>query len=65
MAKKSDNSGKKSKAELLKVLAEKKQTLRELRFGSAGSKSTNVKAAKSLRREVAQTMTHLAASQTK
>lgn len=60
MAKKSDNPNKTSNTEPLKALAEKKQALRELRFGSAGSKSTNVKAVKSLRREIAQMMTSLA-----
>ena len=61
MPKKADNQKTKSGAERLKTLSEKKQALRELRFGAAGSKSTNVKAAKILRREIAQIMTSIAA----
>ena len=47
------------KDELLKTLVSKKEALRLNRFGAAGSKSTNVKAAKELRREIAQLLTQI------
>lgn len=48
-------------SELQKNLADKQKALRDLRFGATNSKSANVKAARALRREIAQLMTKLAA----
>jgi len=45
--------------ELLKTLADKRKALREYRFGSAGSKTRNVKEASNLRKEIARIMTEL------
>ncbi|HEV7449214.1 MAG TPA: 50S ribosomal protein L29 [Candidatus Paceibacterota bacterium] len=46
-----------SKAELLKLAADKREELRVLRFGGAGSKNRNVKQAKMLRKDVARALT--------
>jgi ribosomal protein L29 len=51
------------KEELQKIAADKREELRALRFGGAGSKNKNVKAAKSLRREIARALTALNAAQ--
>lgn len=56
MAKKTDLKNH-SKAELLKLAADKREELRVLRFGVAGSKNRNVKAARNLRKEVARALT--------
>jgi len=45
--------------ELLKKLSEKRTELREFRFGIAGSKIKNVKAARGLRKEIARILTQL------
>lgn len=45
--------------ELAKQLVEKQKALRDLHFGAAGGKSANVKAARNLRKEIAQTLTTL------
>lgn len=45
--------------ELLKILADKRKALREYRFGSAGSKTRNVKEGSNLRKEIARIMTQL------
>ena len=50
---------KKSEKDLLKMLQEKREALRVFRFGSAGSKSKDVKAAQKLRKEVARILTAL------
>ena len=50
---------KKSKADLTKDLDEKKVTLRDLRFGIAGSKSKNVKEQKTIKKEIARINTIL------
>ncbi len=49
----------KNREDLNKELATKKEALRAIRFGAAGSKSTNVKSIKLLRREIAQIMTQI------
>lgn len=49
----------KNEAELTKLVAEKREELRKLRFGVAGSTMRNVHAGKNLRREVAQILTEL------
>ena len=56
MAKKLDLT-KHTKAELMKLAADKREELRVLRFGLAGSKNRNVKAARNLRKEVARALT--------
>ncbi len=49
----------KSEGELVKYIAEKREELRKLRFGIAGSAMRNVHAGKNLRREVARALTEL------
>lgn len=49
----------KNEADLAKLVAEKREELRKLRFGVAGSTMRNVHAAKNLRREIAQALTEL------
>lgn len=49
----------KNEADLAKFVAEKREELRKLRFGVAGSTMRNVHAAKNLRREIAQAMTEI------
>ena len=50
---------KKSKTDLEKMLDEKLLSLRDIRFGSAHSKSKNVKEYSSIRKEIARTKTVL------
>ncbi len=49
----------KNETELTKIIAEKREELRKLRFGVAGSAMRNVHAGKNLRREIAQVLTEL------
>lgn len=49
----------KNEEELVKHIAEKREELRKLRFGIAGSAMRNVHAGKILRREVARALTEL------
>jgi ribosomal protein L29 len=49
----------KNEADLAKILSEKREELRKLRFGVAGSTMRNVHAGKNLRREIAQILTEL------
>lgn len=56
MAKKIDHKGR-SKEELNKIVGDKREELRALRFNVAGSKTHNVKAARNLRKEVARALT--------
>jgi ribosomal protein L29 len=49
----------KNEAELGKLVAEKREELRKLRFGVAGSTMRNAHAGKNLRREIAQILTEL------
>jgi ribosomal protein L29 len=58
MAKKTSYNGKEA-AELVKITADKREALRALRFGGAGSKNKNVKAARTLRKEIARALTAL------
>ena len=48
-----------SQEELTKLAGEKREELRALRFNVAGSKNRNVKAARTLRKEVARVLTEL------
>jgi len=56
--KKTDYKGKNMK-DLHKTLADKREELRNFRFGSAGSKTRNTKSAKNVRKDVARIMTEL------
>jgi ribosomal protein L29 len=49
----------KSEKDLAKELTEKREALRVIRFGIAGSKNRNVKEAKGLKKEVARILTEL------
>jgi ribosomal protein L29 len=49
----------KNEADLAKLVAEKREELRKLRFGVAGSTMRNVHAGKNLRREIAQILTEI------
>jgi ribosomal protein L29 len=48
--------------ELTKVVADKREALRVLRFSASGSKNQNVKEAKNVRKEIARALTALHAS---
>ena len=50
-------------AELQKLIADKREGLRVFRFGGAGSRTRDVRAGRTLRREVAQVLTELRARQ--
>ncbi|MEK7116988.1 MAG: 50S ribosomal protein L29 [Patescibacteria group bacterium] len=50
---------KKSRADLIKELDEKRLSLREIRFGLAGSKSKNVKEQKMIKKNIARIETAL------
>jgi len=56
--KKTDYKGKNMK-DLHKALADKREELRNFRFGTAGSKTRNTKSAKNTRKDVARIMTEL------
>ncbi len=58
MAKKNSYNGK-APEELQKIVADKKEELRVLRFGAAGSKNKNVKASRVLRKDIARALTAL------
>ncbi|TSC61367.1 MAG: hypothetical protein G01um1014107_21 [Parcubacteria group bacterium Gr01-1014_107] len=49
----------KGQSELLKMLREKREALRNFRFGVAGSKVRNVKEGRALRKEIARILTKL------
>ena len=49
----------KKDTDLNKELANKRRSLREFRFGVAGSKIKNIKEARNLRKEIAQVLTEL------
>ncbi len=48
-------------AELQKLIADKRESLRVFRFGGAGSRTRNVREGRNVRREIAQIMTELRA----
>ncbi len=50
---------KKNKDDLMKELDEKRLSLRDIRFGIAGSKSKNVKEQKTIKKDIARIMTEL------
>lgn len=50
-------------AELQKQVADKREALRVFRFGGAGSRTRDVRAGRTLRREIAQALTELRARQ--
>lgn len=45
--------------DLIKVLGEKREDLRKLRFGISGTKTRNVKEGASIRKDIARVMTEL------
>ncbi len=49
----------KKDSDLLKLLAQKREALREIRFGVAGSKSRNVREARSIRKDIARVLTEM------
>ena len=49
----------KTKEELTRLVAEKREALRAFRFAMAGSKKKNVKEGKMLRKEIARLLTEL------
>ena len=55
----------KSAGELSKLLIEKREAIRALRFGGAGSKSKNVRESRNTKKAVAQIMTLMKAASTK
>lgn len=54
---KSKEISNKTKADLAKLLGEKKEALRVFRFGAAGAKNKNVKAGRALRKDIARVLT--------
>lgn len=54
-----DTFEKKTDAELLKMLTEKREALRQFRFSAAGSKSRNVREGRTLRLTIARILTEL------
>lgn len=58
MAKKTDLK-KYSVADLRKEIAEKREALRQFRFGTAGSRSRNTREGRNLRKEIARLLTAL------
>lgn len=59
MAKKKDTLTNHTPEDLRKLVAEKREALRRLRFASSGSKNRNVKEARTLRKQVARALTEL------
>ena len=49
----------KTEQDLKKFIVEKREILRQFRFGSAGSKTKDVKAGHNLKKEIARIMTEL------
>lgn len=49
----------KTPQEINKIIAEKREALRQFRFGSAGAKTKNVKLAHTIKKEIARMMTEL------
>jgi ribosomal protein L29 len=59
MAKKKDTLTNHTPEDLRKLVAEKREALRRLRFASSGSKNRNVKEARTLHKQVARALTEL------
>ncbi|MEN9912762.1 MAG: hypothetical protein RLY66_170 [Candidatus Parcubacteria bacterium] len=51
----------KTPADLMKLVATKREELRLFRFGTAGAKTKNVKESRDIRREIARILTALSA----
>lgn len=49
----------KTEKDLIKLISEKKEIIRNFRFGSTGSKQKNVKLGRTTRKEIARIMTEL------
>ncbi|MAF59373.1 MAG: 50S ribosomal protein L29 [Candidatus Pacebacteria bacterium] len=56
---------KKSDKDLMKNLSDKRESLRNFRFGITGTKTRNVKEGKNLRKEIARTLTELSSRKNK
>ena len=54
----------KSRQDLVKALSDKRETLRNLRFGAAGSKARDIKLASTTRKDIARILTELNSSTT-
>lgn len=52
----------KGAGELAKLVAQMREELRSIRFGTAGSKDRNVKKQKALRKDIARALTELTAT---
>lgn len=52
----------KNKSDLEKELSEKRLTVRDIRFGTAGSKNKNVKEQRTIKRDIARILTVLKGS---
>lgn len=61
---KSNDIKNKDKATLANMLSEKREALRTFRFGSAGSKTRNVKEGSNLKKDIARILTEMNASAT-
>lgn len=59
MSKKMKEFEKKTHTELRKLVAEKREQLREFRFGMKGSRTRNTKEGAQLKKDIARIMTHL------
>lgn len=55
----------KTPADLLKLLADKRESLRVFRFGGAGAKTKNVREGRAIRKDVARILTALNSTKTK
>lgn len=49
----------KTPKDLMKLISEKREAIRNFRFGSTGSKTKNVKLGRTLRKDIARIMTEL------
>lgn len=61
MATKKQSLADRSPEELAKLVADKREELRHLRFSASGSKTHNVKQARTLRKEIARALTETSA----
>lgn len=59
-----ENLKQQSVEELLRLVAAKREALRTFRFGSAGSRTRNVREGRNVRKEIAQILTELRSRET-
>lgn len=55
----------KTKADLQKMLSEKREALRQFRFAGAGAKSKNVRESRTIKKEIAKLLTALGQPESK